>query len=167
MRLTHSSPLLLLVSALLIAPAAYSADAGGYSATMLALPGASDAGIFMDYLAYDPATGFVWVPAGNTGAVDVVDTATRKVTQIAGFPSGEMGSGNRKRVVGPSSATVGKGTVYIGDRVDSSVCAVNAKSLARGVCHKLDSMPDGLAFVSATNEVWVTAPRDKSIRILD
>ena len=28
-------------------------------------------------------------------------------------------------------------------------------------------MPDGLAYVAATKEVWVTTPRDKSIRILD
>src|SRR5262249_29686530 len=31
----------------------------------------------------------------------------------------------------------------------------------------LDSMPDGLAYVAQTKEVWVTTPRDKSIRILD
>jgi DNA-binding beta-propeller fold protein YncE len=166
MRTTHVALLLLLV-ALFTVPALYAADAAGYSVSMLALPGAGEAGIYMDYIAFDPSTHFVWVPAGNTGAVDVVDAATRKVTQIAGFPSGEMGNGNRKRVVGPSSVTVGKGTVYVGDRIDSSVCAIDAKSLKRGVCHKLDSMPDGLAFVGATNEVWVTAPRDRSIRILD
>ena len=40
-------------------------------------------------------------------------------------------------------------------------------SLAKGACVTLDSMPDGLAYVAATNEVWVTTPRDKSIRILD
>jgi hypothetical protein len=28
-------------------------------------------------------------------------------------------------------------------------------------------MPDGLAYVASTNEVWVTAPRDNTIRILD
>src|SRR5262249_56839255 len=37
----------------------------------------------------------------------------------------------------------------------------------RGHCHKLDSMPDGLAYVAGTKEVWVTTPRDKSIRVLD
>jgi DNA-binding beta-propeller fold protein YncE len=57
--------------------------------------------------------------------------------------------------------------VYVGNRGDSSVCAFNASSLARGACHRLDSMPDGLAYVAATKEVWVTTPRDKSIRTLD
>ncbi len=138
-----------------------------YAVSMQALPGASDAGIGMDYIIFDPATHSVWVPAGNTGAVDVVDPATGKVRQITGFPTAEMGSGDRKRVVGPSSVTIGDGVIYIGNRGDSTVCAVNPKTLARGTCHKVDSMPDGLAYVAGTKEVWVTTPRDKSIRILD
>jgi hypothetical protein len=30
-----------------------------------------------------------------------------------------------------------------------------------------DSTPDGVVYVALTNEVWVTAPRDNSVRILD
>jgi DNA-binding beta-propeller fold protein YncE len=78
-----------------------------------------------------------------------------------------MGSGERKRRVGPSSVTIGDGWVYVGNRGDSSVCAFHPRTLVRGACHRLDSMPDGLAYVAATKEVWVTTPRDKSIRILD
>ncbi|HXH90130.1 MAG TPA: hypothetical protein VNN25_01010 [Thermoanaerobaculia bacterium] len=144
----------------------YAADPT-YTVSMQALPGASDAGIGMDYIIFDPATRSVWVPAGNTGAVDVVDPATGKVRQITGFPTAEMGTGDRKRVVGPSSVTIGDGTIYIGNRGDSTVCAVNPKTLVRGTCHKVDSMPDGLAYVAGMKEVWVTTPRDKSIRILD
>jgi DNA-binding beta-propeller fold protein YncE len=143
------------------------ADSAGYTVTMLPLPGASAAGISMDYLGYDPATNTVWVPAGNTGFVDVVNVTTRKVTKISGFPSGEMGSAGRKRVVGPSSVTLGKNTAYIGDRFDFSVCAVDTHTHKRTGCVTLDSMPDGLAYVASTNEVWVTTPRDKSIRVLN
>jgi DNA-binding beta-propeller fold protein YncE len=139
----------------------------GFTTRMLPLPGGGDAGIYLDYIAYDPGTGFVWVPAGNTGAVDVIDTATAKIKQLSGFPTAEMGSGDRKRVVGPSSVTIGKGTVYVGNRADSNVCAIGATSLKKGTCQHLDSMPDGLAFVASTNEVWVTTPRDKSLRVLD
>src|SRR5207249_11600100 len=53
------------------------------------------------------------------------------------------------------------------DLGDSSVCAVGSESLKVGPCVKLESMPDGLAYVAATKEVWVTTPRDKSITILD
>ena len=73
----------------------------------------------------------------------------------------------RKRKIGPSSATVGDGVVYVGNRADSTVCAVDARSLVRGACGRLDSMPDGLAYVAPTRELWVTTPRDKSVRILD
>ena len=39
--------------------------------------------------------------------------------------------------------------------------------MANIVCHKIDSSPDGLAYVASDKEVWVTTPRDKSIRVLD
>ena len=121
----------------------------------------------MDYLAYDRANHRVWVPAGDTGSVDVIDVTNDKITQLDGFPTAEVERRGTKRTVGPSSATVGKGAVYVGNRADSSVCAVDAVSLKKGACLKLDSMPDGLAYVAATKEVWVTTPGDKSIRILD
>jgi DNA-binding beta-propeller fold protein YncE len=121
----------------------------------------------MDYIAFDPGTRFLWAPAGNTGLVVVIDTTNGSVKQIAGFPTAEMGSGERKRVVGPSSVTIGNGVVYVGNRGDSKVCAFDTRSLAKGACHKIDSMPDGLAYVAGRNEVWVTTPRDKSIRVLD
>src|SRR5262249_39698063 len=87
--------------------------------------------------------------------------------QIAGFPTAEMGSGERKRRVGPSSITFGDGIAYVGNRADSTVCAFDSRSLVKKNCHTLDSMPDGLAFVGPKKEVWVTTPRDQSIRILD
>jgi hypothetical protein len=73
----------------------------------------------------------------------------------------------KKRTVGPSSATVGDGVVYVGNRGDFTVCAVGAETLTKGACAKLESMPDGLAWVASAKEVWVTTPRDKSIIVLD
>jgi len=143
------------------------AAASSYSVKMVPLGSTIAGGIYMDYLAYDPSTGFVWAPAGNTGAVDVVDTKSGKVTHIADFATKEVQVRDRKRVFGPTSATVGDGVVYVGNRADSKICAVNARSLAKMNCGQIDSMPDGLAYVSTTKEVWVTAPRDKTIRILD
>jgi len=136
-----------------------------YTVKNVPLPGSGP--ISMDYIAFDPATRFVWVPAGNTGAVDVIDSANDSVKQITGFPTAEMGTGERKRVVGPSSVSVGEGSVYVGNRGDSNICAFDPRTFAKGKCHRLDSMPDGVAYVAPTKEVWVTTPRDKSIRILD
>src|SRR5206468_12146356 len=93
--------------------------------------------------------------------------STRALTPIDGFPTREMERRGQKRVVGPTSATVGDGVVYIGNRGDSSICAFDALSLAKRGCAMLPGMPDGIAYVASTKEVWVTTPRDKMIRILD
>jgi hypothetical protein len=133
----------------------------------IALPGAPPGGVGTDYLAYDRAHHRVWVPAGNTGSVDVVDIVDGRVVRVEGFPTAEIERHGTKWTVGPSSAAVGDAVVYVGNRGDSSVCAVEAKSLRAGPCVKLESMPDGLAYVAATKEVWVTTPRDKSITVID
>lgn len=158
-------PGLLLAAAMFPAGNAASAEQG-YTVRKLPLPG-GPAAILMDYIAFDPVTRFVWVPAGNTGAVDVIDTAGDTIRQISDLPTAETGEGERRRRVGPSSVAVGEGAVYVGNRADSTICAFDPRSLARGTCHRLDAMPDGIAYVAATKEVWVTTPRDRSIRILD
>lgn len=117
----------------------------------------------MDYLAYDPQTHQVWVPASNTGRTLVVDSATRKISAVEGF----LTVTKDNRTSGPTAATIGEGFVYVGNRADSSICPVDKKTLKLGSCLKLDSTPDGVAYVPTTNEVWVTTPRDKSLRILD
>jgi DNA-binding beta-propeller fold protein YncE len=142
-------------------------QSANYSVRTLSLPDNNSGDIAMDYIAYDPVTNSVWVPAGNTAAVDVIDAATGKVRQVTGFPTKEMEIGGGKRVVGPSSLSFGEGVVYIGNRGDFSVCAVNARSLARGACGHVELMPDAVAYVAPTKEVWVTVPSDKSIRVLD
>lgn len=139
-----------------------------FAASSLALPGAAPY-VLMDYIVFNPRTRTVWAPAGNTAAVDVVDVATRHVAQVSGFATREVeGRNGQKRTIGPSSAAIGaSGTVYVGNRGDSSVCAVDEARLVLGACGKLDSSPDGLIYVAPTHEVWVTTPRDNSIRILD
>jgi DNA-binding beta-propeller fold protein YncE len=121
----------------------------------------------MDFIAYDPALGRVWVPAGDTGSVDVIEVATEKVTRLEGFATKEVERNGRKRTMGPSSAAVGDGVVYIGNRGDDSICAVDAVSIEKGVCIKLDSMPDAIAVVPSAKEVWVTTQANDSIVVLD
>jgi DNA-binding beta-propeller fold protein YncE len=138
-----------------------------FTVRALALPDHGKGNITMDYIAYDPATGFVWAPAINIGAVYVVDTNNGSVREIPNFATNEVEYGGRKRTQGPSGVSVGDGVVYIGNRADSSICAIDAKTLARKTCGHIDSTPDGVVYVAPTKEVWVTAPRDKSVRILD
>jgi DNA-binding beta-propeller fold protein YncE len=150
-----------------IALHAASDQSATYTTRTLALPDHGKGNITMDYIAYDPKTGYVWVPAINVGSVDVVDTSNGSVREISGFATNEVELGGRKRVQGPSGVSVGVGRVYVGDRADSSVCAIDQKTLARKTCGHIDSTPDGVVYVAPTKEVWVTAPRDKSVRILD
>jgi len=132
-------------------------------AAAISLPGGPPVG--MDYLAYDAATDRVWVPAGNTGSVDVVDAATGKVGVIGGFPTAPARRPGRPRV-GPSSATVAGGVVWIGNRADNRVSAFDAKTLAPRASFHLSSMPDGLQYVAATRELWITTPGAHAITIV-
>ncbi|MFL6354128.1 MAG: YncE family protein [Bryobacteraceae bacterium] len=138
-----------------------------YTVRTLALPDHGKGNITMDYIAYDPKTGYIWVPAINIGSVDVVDTSNERVREISGFATNEVEVRGRKRAQGPSGVSIGDGLVYIGDRADSSVCAIDERALERKTCGHIDSTPDGVVYVAPTKEVWVTAPRDNSVRILD
>ena len=155
--------------------------APSYELKPISLPGATGA-VALDYFAYDPATGKLWVPASNTGSVDVIDEKTDAVSQVSGFKTGEIERRGRKITVGPTAASIGDGVVYIGDRGDATLCVIDAKTLARGGCVQLVSSsadgkitPDGVVYVAATRELWITtrpisagdAAAAKSLQIFD
>src|SRR5215831_9174141 len=141
--------------------------ADNYTVRTVPLPDNGTGDVSMDYIAFDPATNSLWVPGGNTGAVDVVDVTTSKVRQITNLPTSEVQARGGTRVLGPSGVSIGEGVVYIGNRGGSEVCAFHFRTLARVACQHLDSRPDGVAYVAPTREVWVTTPGDQGIRILD
>jgi DNA-binding beta-propeller fold protein YncE len=130
-----------------------------YELKPISLPGASGV-VSLDYFAYDRATEKVWVPASNTGCVDVIDEKTDAVSQVGGFPTGEIERHGRKILVGPTAATVGENVIYIGNRGNAMVCIVDAKTLARGECVHASPdravTPDGVVYVAATRELWIT-----------
>ena len=135
--------------------------------TPIALPGSPER-VTMDYLAYDVATKALWVPAGNTKRVDVIDTSTNAVAEVPGFASAQHEAHGVIRYLGPSSATIGEGgIVFVGNRGDSKVCAIDGRAKTIGSCVTLLTPPDGIAYVAATKEIWVTTPRDKTITIVD
>ncbi len=146
----------MLSSLLLLCSAA--ADGGVAFST---LPGTAP--VSMDYVAFDEATNALWVPAGNSARIDVLDGASGAVRSIEKQPTLKKG----ERVMGPSSASVGDGVVFIGNRADQSICAFDAKALTKLGCVTMSSMPDGVVWVAPTKEVWVTAPREKALIIID
>ena len=133
------------------------------ASTPIALPPAAP--VAMDYLAYDAAHKRLWVPAGNTGNVDVIDSAG-KVTPISGFATAPSTRPGRPHV-GPSSASVGTNEVWVGNRADQAICAVDRKTLTKGACVTLPSSPDGVIWMASTNEIWSTTPRDQTLTIVD
>ena len=116
----------------------------------------------MDYLAFDPARHQLWLPAGSRGQVFVLDTAANTFRTVEGFPTRTAGDRTR----GPSSATVGEGVVYVGNRADSAVCTVDAATLKKRGCVTIPSMPDGVVYVPTTREVWVTTPESNNVTVL-
>src|SRR5712691_6036405 len=152
-----------------------------YTLKPLSLPGANGV-VVLDYFAYDAQTGRLWVPASNTGSVDVIDEATDAVSQVTGFKTGEVELRGRKVTLGPTAVSVGDGVVYIGNRGDSTLCIVDAHTLGRGKCLQVAptsagpaAAPDGVVYVAATRELWITtgapplgiASADKSIQVFD
>lgn len=146
---------------LCLTPAQMKAQKGtsDYELKPISLPSASGV-VSLDYFAYDRATEKVWVPASNTGCVDVIDEKTDAVSQVAGFPTGEIERHGRKILVGPTAATVGEDVIYIGNRGTAMVCIIDAKTLARGECVQASPdravTPDGVVYVAATRELWIT-----------
>ncbi len=152
-----------------------------YDVNPIALPGAKGV-VTLDYFAYDRAQGRLWVPAGNTGNVDVIDAATDEVTPIGPYATGEFQIGTKHGILGPSSISLGDGVVYVGNRADSTICVIDAATLKAGDCAHvakpedgIAAAPDGLQYVATTKELWFTrgAPPlgvespDQSISILD
>jgi DNA-binding beta-propeller fold protein YncE len=121
----------------------------------------------VDYIAYEPGRERVWVPVANTGSVDVFDIATRTFTRIDGFTTSELEVKGTKRTMGPSSVAIGDGFAYVGNRATQEVCSVSTSTLTIGICLKLPSATDGVAYVASAKEVWVTTPRAQAIAVLD
>jgi len=130
-----------------------------YELKPISLLGASGA-VALDYFAYDRATGKLWIPASNTGSVDVINEKTDAVSQITGFPIGEIERRGKKITVGPTAASIGNGVVYIGNRGNATLCVIDVKTFTRGECVPAspdrDVTPDGALYVAATRELWIT-----------
>src|SRR6188472_4139925 len=121
-----------------------------YELKPISLPGATGT-IALDYFAYDRATGKLWVPASNTGNVDIIDGNSDAVSQVTGFKTGDVELRGRKITLGPTAVSIGDGVVYIGNRGDSSLCVFDAQSLKREAC--LQIAPAGAGPAAAPDAV--------------
>jgi DNA-binding beta-propeller fold protein YncE len=97
----------------------------------------------------------------------VVDVANGTFTRVDGFKTGQREWKGKKRTSGPSAVAIGDGFAYVGDRASSEVCAVDAATIKLGKCLKVPGGTDGVAYIPAAKEVWVTTPGAQSIVVLD
>ena len=146
----------------------------------LPLPGANGL-VTLDYFAYDHISRLLWVPAANTGSVDVIDTTTDQIKSVKGFSVAKVELHGKLSPMGPSSVAIGDGVVYIGSRADSKICVIDSRTLKLGDCIAfaprsagLAAAPDGLIYIATTRELWATSgspaygvpAADRSIKIL-
>jgi DNA-binding beta-propeller fold protein YncE len=154
---------------------------GKFALKPLALPDANGV-VSLDYFVYDHAKRRLWVPASNTGHVDLIDAATDQITVISGLRTAQVDFKGKRPVMGPSSVTLGDGVAYVGNRADSTICVIAVETLKVGDCvpigaasEGLAAAPDALTYVAATRELWVTrgvpplgiASPDQAITVLD
>lgn len=150
-------------------PASRASDAAAVATptvTAFALPGAT-APASLDYIAYDRAGARVWVPVGDTGSVDVFDIEKRTFSRVDGFDKSQVEVRGKVRMLGPSAVSVGDGVVYVGDRATNKVCSVVPEAARVAACVEVPTHTDGVLYIPAVKEVWVTTPRDGSVTVLD
>jgi DNA-binding beta-propeller fold protein YncE len=102
-----------------------------YDLKPISFPGANGV-IVLDHLAYDRARGRLWVPASNTGNVNVINEDSDAVSQISGFNTDEVELEGHKVRLGPTAVSIGDGVVYIGNRGDSTLSIIDSQTLDRG-----------------------------------
>ena len=129
---------------------------------VIPLPG-GEGGIGFDDLRFAPSLNAVLVPAGRTGALDVVDPKTHAVTAIGGFHKTERFGGGHGE--GTTSADEGGGRLFATDRDSKEVAVVDPAAGTIVSRTALSASPDYVRYVAPTGEVWVTEPDAERIEI--
>ena len=150
----------LLVSAALSRAAL--ADAAATKPVAIALPG-GEHGLGLDDMGYVPALRRIVVPAGQTGALVLINPADNTLTSISGIspPAAKP----RGRDEGTSSAVYGARLLFASDHTHQAVVIVDPfhkRVLART---PLASGSDYLRFLAGVNELWVTEPEASRIQV--
>jgi len=120
-------------------------------------------GIGFDDLRYSARLDKVLVPAGRSGALDLVDPATLEVTAIAGFTAMDEYAGGHDDSV-TSVDDTGRWLLAT-DRTAGRLEVVDVEAGAIVTGADLGGHPDYVRWVAATEEAWVTEPGREQIEI--
>lgn len=127
----------------------------------LALPGGGS-GIGFDDLMFAPSLHRVLAPGGGTGALDLIDPATKRIESVAGFSAQTTAFGGGHGD-GTTSADAGAGVIFASDRGRDEVAIVDPKALKIVGRVKLAGGPDYVRWIDPVHELWITEPRAQQI----
>jgi hypothetical protein len=130
------------------------------------LPG-GEKGVGLDDLQWSAELGRVIVPAGLTGAVDLVEPATGAIEQVTGFGGKDgsasgHGDGSTSAVFGAAGKS---GWLLAIDRSRKELAVADAEKLGIVARVPLAAGPDYVRWVAGAREIWVTEPRAEQIEI--
>jgi hypothetical protein len=121
-------------------------------------------GIGFDDMRYSPELKKLIVPAGRTGAIDLVDPQTLEVTSISGFTA-SMNFTLGKHRNGSTSADYGAGKIFAIDNESKTMRVVDPVAKMVTSSTMLAAAPDYVRWVESTHEVWVTMPQNPGVSV--
>jgi len=148
--------------AILLCSGGLRSAANGEKLPPIDLPGGKG-GIGFDDLGFSRSLHRVLIPAGCTGALDLLDPGTRLVVGIRGFAMGNGLCGCHGG--GITSVDEDRGFLFVTDRTSRRLVVIDPKTLSVVSSAPLSSSPDYVRFVGESGEVWVTEPSAERIEV--
>ncbi|MGA7966141.1 MAG: hypothetical protein WCB49_09675 [Gammaproteobacteria bacterium] len=127
------------------------------------LPGGGH-GLDLDDMGYVPALHRIVVPAGQTGALVLIDSDTNALELIPGIAPTTAAKAHG-RDEGTSSAAYGEGFLFASDHTDKAIAIVNPAHRTVLSRAPLKSGSDYVRYLASAHEVWVTEPRAAQIQV--
>lgn len=157
-----AKPVRFLSIALLVLSGCVCAAQAGTQPVTITFPG-GEQGLGLDDMTYVPALHRIVVPAGQTGALMLINPANNALTSIPGVTPSATNVHGRDQ--GTSSAAYGAGLFFASDHTDQALVIVDPvrqRVLARV---PLASDSDYVRYLATAHEVWVTEPDAAQIQV--
>ena len=133
----------------------------GAQPVAIALPG-GEHGLDLDDMVYMPALHRIVVPAGQTGALVLIDPMSNELDSIPGIAPPATKAGGDE---GTSSAAYGAGFIFASDHTNQAIAIVDPTSKSVLARAPLKSGSDYVRYLASAHEVWVTEPRAAQIQV--
>ncbi len=119
-------------------------------------------GIGFDDMVYSPELGKLIVPLDGTGRLALLDPKSLEIQYIDGFSKIDPTTNGQG---GSTSATVAHGLIYALDNSALKIMVVDPNKRAIIGSADVQSFPDFIRYVAATNELWVTEADPEQIEV--